>query len=717
MIEHLHPFGCLTYIHLQKDQHGALLPHVAQCILIRYPTDYKGWCFWNPQVHREVISDSTVFHESVFPFRKPRLSGEDRSMDPLPNPSNVLPRSPSPVPGIKFPSPNETASVDVLLAPAPQLPPVPAPPVDIQPVALQPADDQPALAPRLVPWIPLLDIPEWPRTPPEVKDLLSNFEHHPVNDHLPPKHPTRARQPGALAEEANTSDMPSSVCIPILNAVEYAFNTTPGVEPKSLAEVLKRPDTSEWVKAALVEIKAHLKNGTWGLAQLPPGKHAIGSRWVFKIKRTLEGAIEKYKGQLVAQGFSQVPGVHYGEIFASTAHFAVVRTMMAIAADEDLELEGVDISMAFLNGDIDKELYMRIPEGFKVEGELCDSEDPKRWVVQLLKGLYGIKQGPRLWALKLHSVLKSIGFQRIDCDYSVYVYWCGNVKVFVLVYVDDLLLVSNSKDAIRRVKNDLSAHFKLHDQGPAKSMLSVKIEHDRLARKISLSQPGYIQLILEDFNMANCNPASTLMEDSPKLSKTMCANTPEKKTKMANVHYQELVGKLLYLTVATRPDISYAIGILCCFVENPSPMHWGTTKCVLRYLRGTTGLKLSYSHSSSPDRFVTYSDTDLSGNPDNSHSTGGFAICIGGGAIQWGSCLQPHVSLSSTESEYTIASKVGCEVMWMWYFFEEIGYDMSHPSPMLLNNQSALQVAKHPEHQSMMKHVHWAYHWIGDHIN
>jgi hypothetical protein len=410
--------------------------------------DYKGWRFWNPQARREVISDSAVFCESVFPFRKPGLSGKDRSMDPLPNPSNVPPRSPSPVPGIEFPSPDETASIDVPPAPAPQLPPMPAPPVDVQPVALQPADDQPALAPRLVPRIPPPDIPERPRTPPEVKGLLSNFEHHPVNDHLPPKRPTCARQPGALAEEANASDVPGSVCIPILNAIEYAFNATPGAEPKSLAEALKCLDTSEWVKAALAEIEAHLKNGMWELAQLPPGKRAIGSRWVFKIKRTLEGAIEKYKGRLVAQGFSQVPGVHYGEIFVSTARFAAVRTVMAITADEDLELEGVDISTAFLNGDIDKELYMRIPEGFEVEGEPRDGEDPKRWVVRLLKGLYGIKQGPRLWALKLHSILEPIGFQRIDCDYSVYVYQRSNVKVFVPVYVDDLLLASNSKDAI-----------------------------------------------------------------------------------------------------------------------------------------------------------------------------------------------------------------------------------------------------------------------------
>jgi len=177
-----------------------------------------------------------------------------------------------------------------------------------------------------------------------------------------------------------------------------------------------------------------------------------------------------------------------------------------------------------------------------------------------------------------------------------------------------------------------------------------------------------------------------------------------------------LVGKLLYLAIATRPDIAYIIGVLCRFVENPGMAHWDAAKRVLRYLKGTVNMQLVYSRWMTPDPFVTYSNADLSGNPDNSRSTGGFAICIGGGAIQWGSRLQPHISLSSTESEYTTASKVGCEIVWMRYLFEELGYDMSCPSPLLVDNKSAIQVTKHPEHQSAMKHVHRAYHWIRDQV-
>jgi len=718
----LRPFGCLAYVHLQKDQRRALQPHALQCVFIGYPDDYKGWRFWDPSARRAIISDSAVFRESVYPLRPPGLSAIDRRIDPSPPTF-------TPSPTIVKPSIVRRVNNDTM-APEPDVPqpglvvPVP-PPAMPDPVAV-PDPDPPAL-PRLMPRVPvagILDLLERPQTPPEVRNLLSNFENHPGSIDLPPKRPTRARQPGALSEEANalneltgTSNALDHVYVPILDAVEFAFGTTSLLEPKSLAEALKRPDASEWVKAALAEIEAHLRNGTWELAQLPPGKRAIRSRWVFKVKRTPEGAVDKYKGRLVAQGFSQLPGVHYGEIFASTARFAAVRAVIAIAAEEDLELDAVDISTAFLNGVIDREIYMKIPEGFEVEGEPHEGEDPKRWVVHLLKGLYGIKQGPRLWALKLHSVLSSIGFHRIDCNYSIYIYRRGDVKIFMPVYVDDLLLASNSREAIRRVKADLATHFQLHDQGPATSILGVKIEHDRTTHTISLSQPGYIQSILEDFNMADCNPVATPMEENLKLSKAMCPDSPEKKEGMANVPYRELIGKLLYLAVATRPDISYAVGVLCRFVDNPGPLHWGAAKRVLHYLKGSIGLKLVYSRTSSPDKFVTFSDADLSGNPDNSRSTGGFAICMGGGAVQWGSRLQPHVSLSSTESEYTIASKVGCEVMWMRYFFEGIGYNMSRPSPLLLDNKSAIQVARHPEHQSTMKHVHRAYHWIRDHVD
>ena len=216
--------------------------------------------------------------------------------------------------------------------------------------------------------------------------------------------------------------------------------------------------------------------------------------------------------------------------------------------------------------------------------------------------------------------------------------------------------------------------------------------------------------------MSKCNPVHTPMIENQKLSTSMSPDTPERQAEMKAYPYRELIRKLLYLAIATRPDIAYTIGVLCQFVENPGMEHWRTAKRVLQYLKGTINMKLVYSLQSSPDLFTTFSNADLSRNPDNSCSTGSFAICISRGVTQWGSCLQPHVSLSSCESKYTTASKVSCEILWTRYLFEELGYDMTRLSPLLVDNKSAIQVLKHPEHQSTMKHVHRAYHWIREQV-
>ena len=212
------------------------------------------------------------------------------------------------------------------------------------------------------------------------------------------------------------------------------------------------------------------------------------------------------------------------------------------------------------------------------------------------------------------------------------------------------------------------------------------------------------------------HPSLMPMEERPWLSSDMSPRTMEDKLGMRSVPYRELVRKLLYLAVASRPDIAYTVSVLCHFVENPGQDHWNAAKRVLQYLKGTINMLLVYSQTSSPDQFTTYCNSDLGGDLDRGRSTGGFAVCVGGGAIQWGSHLHPQVSLSSTESEYVTVSKVSCKVMWMRYLLNEFSYDILWPSLILVDNASAIQVAKHPEHQLTMKHIHWAYHWIHERI-
>jgi hypothetical protein len=744
-VKHMRVFGCRAYVHVQKDQRRALESHTQKCIFVGYPSDRAGWMFWDPSSRKVIYSDSAIFDEREFP-------GTKLPKETVPNlwPDVQLPDSTNEVnkdtPEAAVPLPPVLVAGHPVMHPMQPVPEDPAPPEDPEP-AEHPGDPAPP---------PLIRQRARPLSR-ELRSLLDtrNFEKRPTV--IPVQRQSNGRQPGTLVESddedseeeeeehaqmAVTVPQPRSpppvlpeklprhkwktprrkpppnpvepdfIYIPVVDGIECALNTSTTIEPNSLAEALRRPDGDKYLASAVEEIKAHLENGTWKLARLPEGKRAIGSRWVFKIKRNSDGSINKYKGRVVAKGYAQREGIDYTETFAPTARFGALRTVIALAALEDWDLESVDISTAFLNGDIDAEVYMTKPEGVEFPGF-----EGSEWVLQLLKGLYGIKQGPRIWSVKLHAALTDIGFKRLESDHSVFVYDRDGVKLVVPVHVDDLVLASPSKAAIQKVKDELRARFKIHDQGPTSFILGVKLERDRARRTISLSQPAYIRSILESYRMQECNPASTPMSEKTRLSSSMSPVSAEEIAEMKRIPYREALGKLLYLSIATRPDISYAIGVLCRFSENPGRAHWTALKRVLRYLQGTSEYKLTYQPSSTTDEpFITHSDADLGGNVDNSRSTAGFVISVGGGAVLWSSRLQKHTSLSSTESEYTTASATGCEIIWMREFLDEIGYDTSSPSPLFIDSNSALQVAKNPEHQSTMKHVVRNFHWIREKV-
>jgi hypothetical protein len=222
-----------------------------------------------------------------------------------------------------------------------------------------------------------------------------------------------------------------------------AHGTQP--EPKSFREAMKRPDVDMWYQAAVKAVEAHMENGTWELAQLPPGRKAIGSKWVFKVKRNPHGSVERYNARLVAKGYAQRPGVDFDETFAPTTKWAALRTILALAGVEDWELESVDIRNAYFNGELnDADVYMEQPEGFA-------DRDPS-WVACLLKGLYGLKQGGRKWFERLEQVLIKLGFSRIRSDASVFVWAKDGVRVIVPIFVDDITFASKDKAKIQELK-------------------------------------------------------------------------------------------------------------------------------------------------------------------------------------------------------------------------------------------------------------------------
>src|ERR1700722_13178988 len=190
-----------------------------------------------------------------------------------------------------------------------------------------------------------------------------------------------------------------------------------------------------------------IENRTFELVQLPPGQKAIGSYWVFKVKKNADGSVERYKARVVAQGFAQHSGFDYTETFAPTPKWPALRAILALAALEDLHLESVDISSAFLNRKLEEEVYMHQPEGFVEKGN--------NWVWHLLKSIYGLKQAGQCWHKKLNEVFEKIGFSRITCEHSIWIYHQDDVRIVIPVFIDDMTIAAKSKAEIDRVKDDL----------------------------------------------------------------------------------------------------------------------------------------------------------------------------------------------------------------------------------------------------------------------
>lgn len=435
------------------------------------------------------------------------------------------------------------------------------------------------------------------------------------------------------------------------------------------------------------EIRALEQNGTWTLEELPKGKRAIDSKWIYKIKYQLNGEIERYKVRLVAKGFTQMEGIDFHDTFAPVAKLVTVRTLLAVAVKKNWIINQLDVNNAFLHGELHEEVYMKIPQGFEKgkENKVC----------RLRKSLYGLKQASRNWYQKFTSSLRMIGFRQSQADHSLFIFKTENSFVAALIYVDDVIIVGNDVKKIKETKTFLNEKFSIKDLGPLKYFLGIEVTRTRDG--IVLNQRKYILDILEDSGMMGCRPSAFPMEQNAKLQKN-----DEDKRVDAN-KYRRLVGRLLYLQ-ATRPDITYSVNILSQFVTDPRESHMNAAMRVLRYLKATPAQGILLPKEGDAN-LIAYTDSDWLGCPDTRRSRTGYLLLLGGAPISWKSKRQSVVSRSSAEAEYRAMATTVSEVIWLRWLLKELGLEQSDPTQLLCDNMAVKHIANNPVFHERTKHV------------
>lgn len=450
-----------------------------------------------------------------------------------------------------------------------------------------------------------------------------------------------------------------------------------------------------WEKAMRVELESIEKNKTWTLTKLPGNIKPIGLKWVYKLKRDASGKIIKYKARLVAKGYVQQFGIDFDEVFAPVARMETVRLLLAHAAYKGWQVHHLDVKSAFLHGDLKEVVYVSQPEGFVKKGH-------EEKVYRLTKALYGLRQAPRAWNLKLDGTLKILGFKRCSKEQAIYTKHEGNELIIMGVYVDDLIVTSSCTKKIEEFKKQMEEKFEMSDLGLLSYYLGIEVKQTE--KGITIKQEGYAKKILKETSLLECNPAKCPMDPGLKLSKD------ERGEPVDPTNYRRLVGCLRYL-LNTRPDLSYAVGIASRYMQSPMVSHLVAVKQILRYVSGTTSYGLRYKRGGS-HKIIGYSDSSHNTDTDDGKSTTGHIFYFGETPISWCSQKQNTVALSSCEAEFMAATSAACQAIWLRSLYGEIIGGEMQKILIWVDNKSAIALMKNPVFHGRSKHIDTRYHFI-----
>eukprot|EP00170_Pyropia_yezoensis_P003693 contig_15515_g3704 len=478
---------------------------------------------------------------------------------------------------------------------------------------------------------------------------------------------------------------------------EEAVNSTwwNRTAPKTRTEALSRPDADLWQQAMDEEMASLSGKKALRLMQRTTEMHVVGSKWVFDYKHDAAGTVNRYKARLVMQGLTQVKGLDYDETWAPCPARATVRSLLAVAAERDLEIGGLDIKTAYLNAAMDKDVYIEQPEGYE-----CGGPDV---ICKVDQALYGSKQAGNLWHMDLDKTHKDAGMDSSEADPCCYL-WHHPVhaSIYQLVHVDDVFTVAKTKGGVKAGQQVIKDKHEVRDQGELTDFLGMRIVRDRKNKTLELSSPGHTMALIKRFGMEHANP--TLV---PMIKGIDLRRTGENILGDATA-YMEVVGGLLYLSTSTRPDLALAAGKLAQYMKLPEQHHWQAAKAALRYLVGTTDMGIRYGGGG---RLTGAVDVDYAGCPDTRRSTAGWVFHWNGGAVSWASKREPTVATSTAEAKYIAAAAAVKEAMWLRKLDADLDGD-GETIPIAEDNTACIAIAGSSEGTGRAKHIDTVHHLV-----
>ncbi|GJV61226.1 retrovirus-related pol polyprotein from transposon TNT 1-94 [Tanacetum coccineum] len=453
-----------------------------------------------------------------------------------------------------------------------------------------------------------------------------------------------------------------------------------------------------WFQAMQDEIHEFDRLEVWELVPRPIYVMVIALKWIYKVKLDEYGDVLKNKARLVAKGYRQEEGIDFEESFAPVARIEAIRIFIANAATKNMIIYQMDVKTAFLNGDLQEEVFVSQPEGFE------DQDNPTH-VYRLKKALYGLKQAPRAWYDTLSKFLLANNFFKGAVDPTLFTRKSGKHILLVQIYVDDIIFASTDHNACHIFSKEMSSKFQMSMMGQMSFFLGLQVSQS--PRGIFINQAKYALETLKKYGMDLSDPVDTPMVDRLKLDEDLMG-IPVDQTR-----FRGMVGSLMYLT-ASRPDLVFVVCMCARYQAKPTKKHFEAIKRVFRYLKGTINMGLWYPKDNAMS-LTAYADADHAGCQDSRRSTSGSAQFLGDRLVSWSSKKQRSTAISTTEAEYIAMSGCCAQILWMRSQLKDYGFDFNK-IPLYCDNKSAIALCCNNVQHSRSKHIDIRHHFIREQV-